>query len=177
MARRASVLVVAKATAASPQLIEALQARAEQGSIQATLLMPGEGPGLSGRDAVKVRLDAALDEWRAAGLTDVDGIVGDQDPLIAVHEAWDPHRYDEVIVSTLPGHASDWLRWDLPHRVARLTDAPVRHVMSAVPSTAHAEPIPPRERPPLGPLSILAWGHPRDETADERERRLRGLRH
>jgi hypothetical protein len=130
MPQNVSVLVVASVTATSPQLIEALQERARRGSVRATLVMPCSGPGLHARDLAQPSLDAALAAWRDAGLEEVDGIVGDQDPLVAVREAWDPLRYDEVIVSTLPGHASQWLRWDLPQRVARATDASVTHVMS-----------------------------------------------
>jgi hypothetical protein len=177
MAQRVSVLVVANATAASPQLIAALRERGERGAIRATLLMPCGGPGLSGRSAAQSALGKALDRWRDAGLEEVDGLVGDQDPLVAVHEAWDPQRYDEVIVSTLPGHASEWLRWDLPSRVARSTDAKVSHVIATAPlPPPRAEATPPRERPALGPLSVLAWGHPREESDHERERRLRALR-
>ena len=177
MAQRVSVLVIANATAASPQLIDALRKRAERGPIRATLLMPSAGPGLNGRDAAQSALDDVLEQWREAGLEEVDGVVGDQDPLVAVHEAWDPQRFDEVIVSTLPSHISEWVRWDLAHRVARATDAQVTHVVSSVPpAPPPSEPAPRRERPPLGPLSVLAWGHPRDETEIERVRRLRSLR-
>jgi hypothetical protein len=137
MAQNVSVLVVASVTAASPQLIEALQERARRGSVRATLVMPCSGPGFQARDAAQPDLDAALAAWRDAGLTDVDGIVGDQDPFVAVREAWDPARYDEVIVSTLPGHASRWLRSDLPQRVARAIDARVTHVSSSLLALPH----------------------------------------
>lgn len=178
MAQRVSVLVIANATAASPQLIEALLNRAERGPIRATLLMPCAGPGLHGRAAAQSTLDEVLEQWRQAGLDEVDGVVGDQDPIVAVHETWDPMRFDEVIVSTLPSSVSEWVRWDLAHRVARATDAQVTHVISNAPQAPlRTEPAPRRERPPLGPLSVLAWGHPRDETETERERRLRSLRH
>ena len=177
MAQRVSVLVIANVTAASAQLIDALRQRAERGPIRVTLLMPCAGPGLNGRDAAQSTLDEVLEQWRQAGLEEVDGVVGDQDPLVAVHETWDPQRFDEVIVSTLPSNVSEWVRWDLAHRVARATDAQVSHVISSAPPAApRAEPAPPRERPPLGPLSVLAWGHPRDETEIERVRRLRSLR-
>jgi hypothetical protein len=177
MAQRVSVLVVASATAASPQLISVLQERARRGAIRSTLLMPCAGPGMTGREAAQAQLDAALDQWRDAGLDEIDGIVGDQDPLVAVHETWDPQRFDEIVVSTLSGQASEWLRSDLPHRVARATDAQVTHVVSALPpSPPRVERTTRRERPGLGPLSVLAWGHPRDETEIERARRMRGLR-
>jgi hypothetical protein len=137
MALNVSVLVVASATAASPQLIAALRERQERGALRATLVMPCSGPGLHARDVAQPDLDAALTAWREAGLDEVDGLVGDQDPLVAVREAWDPQRYDEVIVSTLPGHASQWLRWDLPQRVARVTDARGTPVMSGLSTRAN----------------------------------------
>src|SRR5215208_4929517 len=128
MARRTSVLVVAKVTAASPQLIEALQGKASGGELHATLLMPCVGVGPAAKEETRARLDEALAQWRDAGLTDVEGVV-----------------------STLPGHASEWLRWDLPHRIARATDAHVTHVMSSPPpAEPRWEPPPPKERSPLG---------------------------
>jgi hypothetical protein len=164
MAQNVSVLVVASVTASSPELIAALRERADRGSVRATLVMPSSGPGLHARDLAQPNLDQALQAWRDAGLQDVDGIVGDQDPYVAVCEAWDPGRYDEVIVSTLPGGASRWLRSDLPRRLERAIDARVTHVLSTPPrAPVQTEPVPARERPPLGPLSVLAWGHPRDE--------------
>lgn len=164
MAQNVSVLVVASVTAASPELIAALKERAQRGSVRATLVMPCGGPGFHARDLAQPDLDAALAKWRDAGLTDVDGIVGDQDPYVATCEAWDPARYDEVIVSTLPGGASRWLRSDLPQRLGRAIDTRVTHVLSTPPpAPVQSEPAPTRERPALGPLSVLAWGHPRDE--------------
>lgn len=119
-----SVLVVANVTAASPDLIEALKTR---GPERRTLLMPCTGPGLQARDVARPRLDAALAAWREAGL-EADGIVGDEDPLEAVIEVWDPRKYDAILVSTLPGPDSRWMKCDLPSRLARVTDAHVTHV-------------------------------------------------
>jgi hypothetical protein len=154
----AHVVVVATLTATSSDLLGALKARAERGPIDVTLLMPCQGPGLAGREAVRGRLDAALAAWREAGL-EADGVAGDSDPIDAVAEIWDPMRHDEVIVSTLPGQSSKWIRSDLPHRVARLTGAPVTHVVALDmrPGPAHGPP-PEHEKSPLGPLGVLAWG-------------------
>ena len=154
----AHVVVVANVTATSRDLLDALLARAERGPIEVTLLMPGQGPGLAGREAVRERLEAALATWREAGI-EAEGVAGDADPLTAVGELWDPRRHDEVIVSTLPGQSSKWIRSDLPHRVARLTGAPVMHVvaMDMRPQPAHGPP-PPREKSALGPLGVLSWG-------------------
>ena len=154
----AGVLVVAKVTATSRDLLDAVKARAERGACTLTLVMPGQGPGLGGREAVRERLDAALAAWREAGI-EAEGVAGDADPIDAVAEVWDPRRHDEVIVSTLPGQSSKWIRSDLPHRVARLTGAPVTHVVALDmrPEPAHGPP-PPHESSPLGPLGVLAWG-------------------
>jgi hypothetical protein len=163
MAYQAHVLVIASVTATSDDLLAALEQRADRGPIDVTLLLPSTGPGLSGRDAARTQLDAALTKWREAGLQ-AEGQVGSSDPIEAVHEAWHPGRYDEVIVSTLPGKSSRWLRLDFPQRVASFTGCPVTHVvaMDMRPEPTHGPP-PEHERSPLGPLGVLAWGHPRDE--------------
>jgi hypothetical protein len=154
----AHVLVLANVTATSRDLIDAIRRRAEKGPIDVTLLMPGKGPGLSGREAVRDRLDEALETWRSAGI-DADGVCGDANPMDAVAETWDPRRHDEVIVSTLPGQSSRWIQGDLPGRVARFTGAPVTHVVASDmrPEPQHGPP-PEHESSPLGPLGVLAWG-------------------
>jgi hypothetical protein len=175
MASHVSALVVASVTATSPELIGALKERAARGSLHATLVMPCSGPGFAARDQAQPQLDEALASWREAGLQDIDGVVGDQDPIVAAREAWDPKRYDEIIVSTLPGHASNWLRFDVPHRLAQATDAQVTHVVASRHIEAPpAEPVARKEPSPLGPLSVLSWGHPQEETTQERRRRLHG---
>jgi hypothetical protein len=154
----AHVLVVANVTAASGDLIAALEERARRGPIEVTLLMPGRGPGLAGREAVRERLDAALEAWRVAGIQ-AEGVCGDAHPLDAVAEVWDPRRHDEVIVSTLPGESSRWIRFDLPNRVARLTGAPVTHVVATdMRPEPHYGPPPEHDASPLGPLAVLGWG-------------------
>jgi len=158
MAWHAHVLVVANVTATSADLLAALKAREERGPISVTLIMPAAGLGAAAREAAAERLEEALARWREAGLK-ADGMVGDSDPVHAVMEAWDPRRYDEVIVCTLPGASSKWLRFDFPHRVAQLTGAPVTHVVA---TDARPRPVPgpppEHEREPLGPLAVLAWG-------------------
>ena len=126
MTWKRSVLVVASQTADSPELIEALRERAGEGEAEFTLLLP---PLPGARQAGRARVEEAVAQWREAGL-EASGQVGDSDPLVAVKESWDPGRYDEVIVSTLPTGTSRWLQIDLPHRIARAIDAPVHHVES-----------------------------------------------
>jgi GABA permease len=154
---KTSVLVVANVTASSDELLATLSERAEQGPAEFTLLLPATGGHAA--DA-RQELDRALERMRGAGL-EVSGSVGDRDPVVAVHEAWDPRRFDEVIVSTLPTGASRWLQIDLPHRIERMCDVPVRHVVSKPPE----EPRPTYSPPPkpehhglFTPLETLGWG-------------------
>ena len=153
-----NVLVVASQTAGSQHLLEALKHRAERGPIKITLVMPAQGPGLGGREAMRAQLEEALSGMREAGL-DADGVIGDANPLDAVAECFDPARHDEAIVCTLPGRSSKWLEHDFPHRVARFTGVPVTHVvaddMRPAPATS---PPPAHEKQSLGPLSVLSWG-------------------
>jgi hypothetical protein len=152
------VLVVANRTADSPELLEALRARAESDSVSFTLLVPARTVGPRGREEANRMMVAAVERMREAGL-EVEGVVGHADPIDAVFEIWDPKRFDEAIVSTLPGAASKWLEVDLPHRVARHTGVTVRHVLAQERRRAEAEPVPARERPGvLAPLNVLTWG-------------------
>ena len=129
MAWKFSVLVVANVTAGSDELLEALKERASRDRCAFRLLVPATGHGQGGREGAKARLQGALERFRAAGL-EAEGMVGDPDPIAAVHDAWDPKLYDEIVLSTLPTGASRWLQVDLPHRVEKMTGAPVTHVVS-----------------------------------------------
>ena len=166
MAWKTNLLVVANVTADSDELLAALEARQQEGSCSFSLLVPATGGGRPGREAAQRQLDAALARAGEAGL-EIEGQVGDADPLIAVQEAWDPKRYDEVIVSTLPTDASRWLQMDLPHRIERLTGCQVTHVVS-VPRkpVVTRPPKPARDR--LGgllrPLGVLSWTRSREPT-------------
>jgi hypothetical protein len=142
MAWKFSVLVVANVTSASDELLAALTSRAERGQCVFTLLVPATGGG------------KALARMQGAGL-EVEGMVGDADPVIAVHDVWDPRRFDEIVISTLPTGASRWLAVDLPHRVEKFTGVQVEHVVAAEPRPpVRTEPAPEPER--YGVLSPLA---------------------
>ena len=159
MAYVSRVLVVASVTSTSDDLLDALRERVGRSPAAFHLLMPASEPGVVGREALEPRLEQALAVWHEAGL-EADGRVGDMDPVVAVSEAWDPRAFDEVIVSTLPGYASKWMQFNLPHRVARITDSQVTHVAAGLPGAGKADyrPVPERERSALGPLSVLSWG-------------------
>ena len=145
MAFTTHLLVVANRTVDSPELLDALRLRAESGPLHVTMLAPST---YAERGQAQDRLQRATANLEAAGI-ECEAMIGDADPIVAVQEAWDPGRYDEVVVSTLAAGASQWLQIDLPHRVARLTDCQVRHVAVPVRRPAPARPQPPAERKPM----------------------------
>lgn len=157
-----NVLVVANVTAASAELRTALVQRAEQATAKFTLIVPAD-PVAGGRDFAREHLDDALRELRDAGL-EVDGHVGSGDPILAVTDEWDPRRYDEIVVSTLPQKVSKWLHAGLPERIERVTGARVTHVVSQPPKPeVEAGPAPVHEKHGvMTPLSVLTWGTQRE---------------
>lgn len=144
---RAHLLVVANQTVDSPELLAALRRRASEGPIHVTFLSPC---AYAQREAVRERVDAAITALTGSGV-EATSLVGDADPIVAVHEVWNPGRYDEIVVSTLSAPVSRWMQIDLPHRVARLTDCRVQHVESAPATPAQARP----PTPPPAPRPLL----------------------
>jgi len=156
---KTNVLVVANVTADSDELLSALERQAARSATSFTLVVPPQGAGVAGRRGAEERLERALSGARERGL-EMAGSLGDPDPIIAVTDAFDPRRFDEIVVSTLPADASRWLQIDLPHRIGRLTGAPVRHVVAQErrsPITTTSRPRPER-RGVLAPLTPLTWG-------------------
>ena len=161
MAWKRSFLVVANVTATSEELIAVLRERAEGEPTSFTVIIPATPFG-GGRAAALQKLEEALEQLRAAGL-EAEGHVGNADPILAVTDVWDPKRYDEIIVSTLPMRFSKWLHAGLPERIGRLTDAPVTHVVAHPPRPEPELASPPvRPDKAMGPLSVLAWGARKD---------------
>jgi len=133
MAYKTRVLVVANRTADSEGLAHALCERPDAADAAFTLLVPATGRGPNrpqGLENARSQLKAGVKRLRDSGL-DVTGVVGDPDPIVAVAEAWQPGAFDEVVVSTLESDASRWLEFDLPHRIRKLTDCQVQHVVPA----------------------------------------------
>jgi len=127
------LLVIANRTIDSGEIRDVILQRAAAGPVQVMLVAPassGSGPMSARRAATAQRLEQAMQALREAGVP-VEGVVGDADPMVAVQDAWDPRRFDEVIVATLPTGMSRWMAADLPHRVERFTGARVTHVVAA----------------------------------------------
>jgi len=126
------LLVIANRTIESEAIRDAIVDRAAAGPVQVTLVAPassGAGSVRSRRAVTAQRLEGAVQGLREAGVP-VEGVVGDSDPMLAVQDEWDPCRFDEVIVATLPTGVSRWMAADLPHRVERFTGARVTHIVA-----------------------------------------------
>jgi hypothetical protein len=138
MADKARVLVMANRTAESPELLDALKARAAEGEAEFTLLIPATAHGVAwvadmsaGASEAEHHRDAFVDELREEGIPVKEARVGDPDPLAAAQDACNQEDFDEIIVSTLPLHVSKWLRLDMPSKVRAATGLPVTHVVAS----------------------------------------------
>lgn len=122
------VLVVAHKTAATPALLEAVRNRAAQGPCSFTLLVPNAMSSLErftdpeDHDTGEARqiLDLALPLIIEAAGGNVDGMIGDADPMAAIQDAVNVRGFDELIISTLSRRVSRWLKLDLPSKVSGL---------------------------------------------------------
>jgi hypothetical protein len=129
-------LVVASKTASGNELLEHLRSKAADGGTQPeglgrhvfiAVVPLQDGSGSAPREA-RARLAAMLDRLHAAGLIG-SGMIGDPDPYTAAINALELFRVDDVVISTLPGERSGWMRSNLIERVSHNTSAKVEHVV------------------------------------------------
>jgi hypothetical protein len=76
------------------------------------------------------RLRLMLADLAAMGVA-AQGDLGVSSPLQAIEKACAGHRFDEIIVATLPRHVSRWLRADLPHQAGRRFRLPVTTITTS----------------------------------------------
>jgi hypothetical protein len=141
--RSARVLIVARRTADSPELLEAVARRAREGPCNFTLLVPAYPNGLQrvgdpldrGQRAAEQRIKAAVPLLSRAAGTEVVAVIGVHEPFAAARDALRLMGFDEVIVSMLPAHASRWLHVELPARI-RALGLPVTEVIGGELPTA-----------------------------------------
>jgi hypothetical protein len=135
MSDPARVLLVAHRTAAADGLAAVVRERAARGPASFHLVVPAHPHGLhkvvdpQEGDSGEARqaLDRALPVLSEAAGAPVTGHVGDAEPLMAIEDAVNRERYDEIVISTLPRRVSRWLHLDLVSK-ARGIGLPVTHV-------------------------------------------------
>lgn len=144
-------LIVANQTLTSPDLLDLARQRAAAGPCEFHVLVPLARPTLVMADPVmgmtsdlasdpavvqayddeaRERLESFLDQLSAVGL-DVSGEIGPGDPVAAARQVMERSSFDEIIVSTLPGRVSRWLKLDLPSRLERAFSVPVTQLEHA----------------------------------------------
>ena len=144
------VLVVANQTLGSSDLLESIRDRMTRGPCEFTLLVPAtahahregtmdainrrlavvplpgdvRGAAEVDYDHARSQLEIGIEQLQKLG-AEVDGTVGDPNPVKAIQNALSRRKYDEIILSTLPSGVSRWLGQDLPHKVRRTFKGPV----------------------------------------------------
>ncbi|HLM86432.1 MAG TPA: hypothetical protein VK272_09630 [Solirubrobacteraceae bacterium] len=122
-------LVVANKTSSGEELLDRLKDKAarEPQHLFIAVIPQVDGSGVAPREA-RARLAGMLDRLHSAGLLS-SGMIGDPDPYTATMNALELFHVDDVVISTLPGERSGWLRSNLIERVRGASSAPVEHVV------------------------------------------------
>ncbi|MGZ5316765.1 MAG: hypothetical protein ACXWF5_14680 [Actinomycetota bacterium] len=132
-------LVVATKTVNSPDLLARLKERAADKTHRYTFICPRSGDVPA--EQVSRDLAATLAQMYRDDV-DATGQPMSPDPEHAIQNAIEHYRLDEILVSTLSGSQSAWLREGLIDRVKEMTDMPVEHIESGQgASTASAAPV------------------------------------
>jgi PII-like signaling protein len=126
-------LIIANRALGAVPLHHEVRLRVEAGHRRAHLLVPTERAGMAPStdpdDDADARLQAELVALAELG-AQVTGTVVDGEVLEEVRATLAAEVFDAIIVVTLPGGLSSWLRRGLLDEVAQLTDAPVIHLVS-----------------------------------------------
>src|SRR5215212_3575542 len=132
----AVTLVVANRTSGGAELIDVLKRQAADDSKRVFVcVIPQEGGEGQAAHVARERLGRLLRSLRENGVL-ASGMIGDPDPYDATMNTLDAFTVDKVVISTLPGEKSGWLRSDLIERVRKNTTADVQHVEVDVAETA-----------------------------------------
>jgi hypothetical protein len=133
-----ATLVLASKTSSGEELLDHLKAKATHGGrhLFIAVIPQQDGSGGAPRQA-RARLATMLDRLHTAGLLG-SGMIGDPDPYTAAVNALELFTVDDVVISTLPGERSGWMRANLIERVQGATSAPVEHVVVDLPTTVAA---------------------------------------
>ena len=133
---RYRILVVANQTLSGRALRNEISQRGHSGEAQLKVVCPALNSKIKhwtneeddARDQARQRLQALLAGLRADGFN-VDGDIGDDDPVQAMEDGLRRFPADEVIISTHPPGRSNWLERDVIERARARLDIEVRHVV------------------------------------------------
>ncbi|HEU5212903.1 MAG TPA: hypothetical protein VFU10_09055 [Gaiellaceae bacterium] len=139
------ILVIANETVGGDTLIREIRRRSEGAATQVLVVAPALNSHVrhwtsdedGARAAAAGRLDKSVRELRAAGV-DVEGRVGDSDPLQAIEDALRTFGADEILISTHPEGRSNWLERGVVEAATERFTPPVSHVITRVPEAAPA---------------------------------------
>ena len=133
---RYRILVVANQTLSGRALRDKIAQRGQEGKAQLKVICPALNSKIrhwtneedDAREAAGARLQQLLAALRREGF-DVDGDIGDDDPVQAMEDALRRFHADEVIISTHPPGRSNWLERDVVERARARFDIEVTHVV------------------------------------------------
>jgi GABA permease len=143
------ILVAANETVGGPELLSEITERAGDRRARVLVVCPALNSPLrhwandeeEARVQAQQRLESSVSSMRATGL-DVEGEVGDGDPIQAIEDAIRTFRPDELIISTHPPGRSHWLERGVVERARSRFDLPLIHVV--VDLDADGDDSPPR---------------------------------
>jgi len=128
-------LVVATKTVATPDLVNRLKERAAGQPHRYTIICP-RAEGVGEAEIVRDLASTLAELYRAD--VDATGQPMSPDPFLAVKNAIEHYRIDEVLISTFAGEGSRWLEEDLIGRVREITEKQVEHIEVGRPAAAVA---------------------------------------
>jgi hypothetical protein len=127
-------LIVANQTLAAEPLVSRMRELARAAPSSFHVVVPATPPRDhiwtegEARATARSRLDAALARFAELG-AEVEGEVGDGNPMLAIGDALRDHGpFDEIVISTLPRGLSKWLKVDLLHRAEASFGLRVTHI-------------------------------------------------
>jgi GABA permease len=130
------ILVVANETVGGQELLSDVRGRAEGRRSRILVVCPALNSPLrhwasdedQARAQAQARLDASLGAMRAAGLQ-VEGEIGDGDPIQAIEDAVRTFQPDELVISTHPEGRSHWLERGVVEKARERFAVPITHVV------------------------------------------------
>ncbi|MFN8216121.1 MAG: hypothetical protein U0R71_05945 [Solirubrobacterales bacterium] len=128
-------LVVATKTVAVPELVQRLKERTAAGPHRYTIVCP-RAEDVSEAQIVLDLASTLAELYRAE--IDATGQPMSPDPFLAVKNAIEHYRINEVLISTFAGESSQWLEQDLVGRVREITEKQVQHIEVGRPPVAVA---------------------------------------